>query len=96
MKWNSFTYEGKPIPSLPVRGAWIEISTALMVRARCKSLPVRGAWIEICRTFLSSAVVCCRSPCGERGLKFAGLFYRPRSSASLPVRGAWIEIQRQN
>ena len=34
----------------------------------------------------------CRSPCGERGLKYK----RPKKAyhrlTSLPVRGAWIEI----
>ena len=34
------------------------------------SLPVRGAWIEIVRDIVLSYVLCGRSPCGERGLKF--------------------------
>ena len=35
-------------PSLPVRGAWIEISVLRrLVRPLVASLPVRGAWIEI-------------------------------------------------
>ena len=35
-------------PSLPVRGAWIEIANGRgRYRARSASLPVRGAWIEI-------------------------------------------------
>ena len=35
-------------PSLPVRGAWIEIVTRRgRIRKVRKSLPVRGAWIEI-------------------------------------------------
>ena len=34
--------------SLPVRGAWIEISVARAVTdIAVKALPVRGAWIEI-------------------------------------------------
>ena len=33
--------------SLPVRGAWIEISAEEAVEAAVVSLPVRGAWIEI-------------------------------------------------
>ena len=34
--------------SLPVRGAWIEISEGSMqVRNTAESLPVRGAWIEM-------------------------------------------------
>ena len=35
-------------PSLPMRGAWIEMIDDLSVgNARQKSLPMRGAWIEI-------------------------------------------------
>ena len=35
------------ILSLPVRGAWVEISDQLIVGMTIKSLPVRGAWVEI-------------------------------------------------
>ena len=35
--------------SLPVRGAWIEITDAPSDYLVDKSLPVRGAWIEIPR-----------------------------------------------
>ena len=38
--------EGVPV-SLPVRGAWIEIKSRLLVFRMLVSLPVRGAWIEI-------------------------------------------------
>ena len=34
----------------------------------------------------------CRSPCGERGLKFITSNECIKRNASLPVRGAWIEI----
>ena len=35
----------------------------------------------------------CRSPCGERGLKFRRALHRGRQRRpSLPVRGAWVEI----
>ena len=33
--------------SLPMRGAWIEISTASEYLGDDRSLPMRGAWIEI-------------------------------------------------
>ena len=33
--------------SLPVRGAWIEMSIFLQMSECSESLPVRGAWIEI-------------------------------------------------
>ena len=37
------------------------------------SLPVRGAWIEISATLDAAKRTCCRSPCGERGLKCVNL-----------------------
>ena len=39
--------------SLPVRGAWIEISNPSMIISLYWSLPVRGAWIEI----ISAAII---------------------------------------
>ena len=35
------------MPSLPVRGAWIEIASTILPFRPLMSLPVRGAWIEI-------------------------------------------------
>ena len=56
--------------SLPVRGAWIEISSwRVMWNMSTMSLPVRGAWIEISGKFGLGAGQHRRSPCGERGLK---------------------------
>ena len=47
------------------------------------SLPVRGAWIEIAGTMRLSVRYCCRSPCGERGLKsFAAALVRRRPSVA--------------
>ena len=34
-------------PSLPIRGAWIEIVPPKSSRRLTWSLPIRGAWIEI-------------------------------------------------
>ena len=34
-------------PTLPVRGAWVEIATGSRQAGRFASLPVRGAWVEI-------------------------------------------------
>ena len=57
------------------------------------SLPVRGAWVEIwVHSQLSSGGSGCRSPCGERGLKFSVATTALVGLASLPVRGAWVEI----
>ena len=36
------------VMSLPVRGAWVEISDQCTTPLRpCMSLPVRGAWVEM-------------------------------------------------
>ena len=56
--------------SLPVRGAWIEILLAAVISSALPSLPVRGAWIEISTRTRYIFGLRCRSPCGERGLKF--------------------------
>ena len=56
------------------------------------SLPVRGAWIEIMRCHQRNTMRTRRSPCGERGLKWAECRGLPEDRRSLPVRGAWIEI----
>ena len=34
-------------PSLPVRGAWVEIVPLSVLRLDRQSLPVRGAWVEM-------------------------------------------------
>ena len=34
-------------PSLPARGAWIEIADFNGLERKVRSLPARGAWIEI-------------------------------------------------
>ena len=57
-----------------------------------ESLPVRGAWIEIAKGNRLSDGHACRSPCGERGLKYTYIITQSVSNVSLPVRGAWIEI----
>ena len=35
------------VRSLPVRGAWVEMSPPRGVRVLCRSLPVQGAWVEM-------------------------------------------------
>ena len=36
------------LTSLPVRGAWVEMTVSIWKpKTRKKSLPVRGAWVEI-------------------------------------------------
>ena len=75
-----------------MRGAWIEMPISADLRKNARSLPVRGAWIEIVRDFDEKIPRICRSPCGERGLKYVSLYPLFRFTSSLPVRGAWIEM----
>ena len=44
--------------SLPIRGAWIEITIRVRGRPSRRSLPIRGAWIEI----MSSSCSCSNTP----------------------------------
>ena len=78
--------------SLPVRGAWIEISLGGNSESHVGSLPVRGAWIEI--TLLIDGFELPMSlPVRGAWIEMQDgdtLYSVPRTS--LPVRGAWIEI----
>ncbi len=56
--------------SLPTRGAWIEIWLWIGGNTREQSLPTRGAWIEMPMITTGGRYRECRSPHGERGLKF--------------------------
>ncbi len=79
--------------SLPVRGAWIEITRrASGLQPSRTSLPVRGAWIEMTARCGFCTRRARRSPCGERGLKYQVDAVGVGRSRSLPVRGAWIEM----
>ena len=81
------------LKSLPSRGAWIEMGHAGgHGGGRGLSLPSRGAWIEMTLRPRVMSRMICRSPHGERGLKFFGHRSRPGGQSSLPSRGAWIEI----
>ena len=57
--------------SLPMRGAWIEITGLYWLTSVNRSLPMRGAWIEIQYAKPQHNYAQRRSPCGERGLKSA-------------------------
>ena len=78
--------------SLPARGAWVEIRRIASVIGLLTSLPARGAWVEISDEIMQDFDLLCRSPHGERGLKFHGARTAERRAESLPARGAWVEI----
>ena len=54
-----------------MRGAWIEIERSRRSYVPAGSLPMRGAWIEMSAIAAKNYAEACRSPCGERGLKFS-------------------------
>ena len=75
--------------SLPARGACAYFACVLFPRSFFRSLPARGA----CAYFAAlSSASACRSPHGERGLKYCVFTVHSSVSPSLPARGAWIEI----
>ena len=47
MKYKGYKLPIQVCKSLPVRGAWVEISAVNVQTYRFLSLPVRGAWVEI-------------------------------------------------
>ena len=61
-----------------------------------RSLSLRRAWIEISARPLSLLLRWCRSPYGERGLKFRGEDGHDRLCASLSLRRAWIEMWKRS
>ena len=92
MKCSPLGQFGRPVLSLPTRGAWIEI-TLLVPFGGCNgSLPTRGAWIEIPVSAGPPLMAVRRSPHGERGLKCTVAQAIEDHLRSLPTRGAWIEI----
>ena len=48
------------------------------------SLPVRGAWIEIQIAKSNGAISLGRSPCGERGLKYAVVVHKHMDARRSP------------
>ena len=92
LKSLSNTHDKRRIPSLSLRRAWIEILTILVMPTTIRSLSLRRAWIEIVRDAPESDRPYCRSPYGERGLKFVFPDLVPTEHLSLSLRRAWIEI----
>ena len=85
--------EERRVPSLPVRGAWIEMLSVvvLMLGRMCRS-PCGERGLKYAQRHQAHPSAWRRSPCGERGLKYPPLCYHFSRRKSLPVRGAWIEI----
>ena len=80
--------------SLPVRGAWIEMLSVvvLMLGRMCRS-PCGERGLKYAQRHQAHPSAWRRSPCGERGLKYPPLCYHFSRRKSLPVRGAWIEMR---
>ena len=65
MKYHKWNHNGQDVPSLPPRGAWIEIkmwSDRMVIEL---SLPPRGAWIEIRRKVRVSIRLLVAPPTGS-------------------------------
>ena len=89
-KWGSIPSHVKK--SLSSRRAWIEIWKRSMLSTGAWSLSSRRAWIEIDGVSRSSLMAVCRSPHGERGLKYRSGRAARTAKTSLYSRRAWIEI----
>ena len=80
-------------PSLPTRGAWIEIYRRCgryLWASRRSPHGERGLKSTFSAPNVGSTHR--RSPHGERGLKFPTAILHTQQIKSLPTRGAWIEI----
>ena len=78
--------------SLPVQGAWIEMSMNSHMRGEFRRSPCRERGLKSLLVDGFELAVG-RSPCRERGLKFfTATPVCATRCMSLPVQGAWIEI----
>ena len=78
--------------SLPVRERGLKCVGKLLLERVALSLPVRERGLKFPGHKSTGYESCCRSPCGERGLKFDLNDVAENPEKSLPVRGAWVEI----
>ena len=83
----------RPYQSLPVRGAWVEISGMRWSAGwrRCRS-PCGERGLKSNQAGRFARQQNGRSPCGERGLKSFNSHFCCIAKTSLPVRGAWVEM----
>ena len=85
----------KPEKSLPIRGAWIEISATRRASARRpRRSPSGERGLKLDGEGMANLLTGSRSPSGERGLKCENPDFGRADGESLPIRGAWIEINR--
>mgnify|MGYP007032425004 FL=1 len=83
----------KPEKSLPIRGAWIEIScVALLLNHATSRSPSGERGLKLDGEGMANLLTGSRSPSGERGLKCENPDFGRADGESLPIRGAWIEI----
>ena len=78
------------LPSLLLRGAWIEMKVAPGFGLALPSLPSRGAWIEIADALNDNVGVFVAPLPGSVDRNSIG--YDPIEFESLPLRGAWIKM----
>ena len=82
-----------PPPSLPTRGAWIEISICSISATPARSLPTRGAWIEISAS-VPPHQRAKSLPTRGAWIEMSGATPLPNQGRiSLSTRETWVEIR---
>ena len=69
LKCRNMQHLFSQVPSQPIRAAWIEIFSKIILLDIQRSQPIRAAWIEIINFILKNSTHTRRSPFGLRGLK---------------------------
>ena len=77
LKFQKFANDLEMIPSLPPRGAWIEISTAPIGLGGLGRSPRGERGLKYIRDLFKSIKLVSRSPRGERGLKYLPVVIAP-------------------
>ncbi len=72
--------------SHPVRGAWIEMETGVLLYERKESHPVRGAWIEI-RIYICSVVLYGSHPVRGAWIEILQIILRRKRCKVAPRQG---------
>ena len=92
LKYHGRAVKKTPHQSLSSWRAWIEINQVYSNGRDCRSLSSWRAWIEIIPNSLRPVLTTCRSPHGERGLKYVLVNSETLPHLSLSSWRAWIEM----
>ena len=93
LKYRGARREAALHRSLPSRGAGVEIAPSPgNPWTQCRRAPHRERGLKYTPACLPACFPACRSPHGERGLKFDRHSHAATTRKSLPLRGARVEI----